>query len=152
MPPKNKPQITDDELTILEWWVNQQAPEGKKISDMQVPADVLKAMGNKNSEAKREGSSESKSKTSKKERTSEQIAQMNEVLEKYPHAISWTSREQPTMQFTAASMRKSFQDQDIANLADVAPHIELLDLNGTKISDKIANLIKETPHLKNTEN
>ena len=52
MPPKNKPQITDDELTVLEWWVNQKAPEGKKISDMQVPANVLKAMGSKSEPVK----------------------------------------------------------------------------------------------------
>jgi len=33
MPPENEPQITESELAILTWWVNQGADSGKKIED-----------------------------------------------------------------------------------------------------------------------
>lgn len=41
MPPENKPQITADELTLLEWWINAGAPEGKKLSELSAPERIL---------------------------------------------------------------------------------------------------------------
>lgn len=40
MPPEKKPQVTDDELKILKWWVEIGAPEMKKVHEVTVPAEL----------------------------------------------------------------------------------------------------------------
>lgn len=44
MPPEGKPQLTEDEISILTWWVAEDAPEFKKLSEMNQSADVSKAL------------------------------------------------------------------------------------------------------------
>lgn len=36
MPPKGKPQLTDSQVALLTWWIDQGAPFDKKVSDVQV--------------------------------------------------------------------------------------------------------------------
>lgn len=40
MPPKEKPQLTEEELTLLKWWINEGADVHKKVSELQQPAPV----------------------------------------------------------------------------------------------------------------
>lgn len=40
MPPIKKDQITAEELVLLKWWVSVGAPEEKKLSEVEVPAEV----------------------------------------------------------------------------------------------------------------
>ena len=44
MPPENKPQLTEDEITILTWWVKEDAPEFKKLSEIPQTPEVEKAL------------------------------------------------------------------------------------------------------------
>lgn len=40
MPPKGKPQITEDELTILKWWIEQGASFDKKVTQLSITNEV----------------------------------------------------------------------------------------------------------------
>ena len=44
MPPKDKPQITDDELKVLKWWVEIGAPEVEKLSEVEVSAEIMNSI------------------------------------------------------------------------------------------------------------
>ena len=44
MPPEGKPQLTEEEINILEWWVKEGAPEFKKLSEVETPDGILKAI------------------------------------------------------------------------------------------------------------
>lgn len=44
MPPKGKPQLTDDEIALLEWWIDRGASVDKKVADVEIApavADIL---------------------------------------------------------------------------------------------------------------
>ena len=40
MPPKGKPQITDQERILIEWWINSGADFTKKVNAIQQPANI----------------------------------------------------------------------------------------------------------------
>lgn len=40
MPPKGKIQITENELILMKWWIEQGAPFDKKVSQVQIPEPV----------------------------------------------------------------------------------------------------------------
>lgn len=44
MPPKKKPQLTDKEILILQWWINAGAPGDVPLSSLKVPDDVKAAI------------------------------------------------------------------------------------------------------------
>jgi len=44
MPPKDKPQITEDELKVLKWWIQIGAPETEKLSEVEATEDILQAI------------------------------------------------------------------------------------------------------------
>jgi mono/diheme cytochrome c family protein len=45
MPPKGKPQLTDKQILILEWWVKAGAPGDVPLSSVKMPDDVKAAVG-----------------------------------------------------------------------------------------------------------
>lgn len=44
MPPKEKPQLTDNEIALLHWWIASGAPFDKKVKDLEQPAAVKPAL------------------------------------------------------------------------------------------------------------
>nr|MCU0354948.1 ribonuclease inhibitor [Cytophagales bacterium] len=40
MPPKGKPQPTDQQIALLTWWINQGAPVDKKVAELKVTDDM----------------------------------------------------------------------------------------------------------------
>ena len=44
MPPEGKPQIEEDELKVLEWWIKAELPVGKSMKDAGAPDDILAAV------------------------------------------------------------------------------------------------------------
>lgn len=40
MPPKGKSQLSDEQVKLLAWWINEGAPFDKRISEVNVPAEV----------------------------------------------------------------------------------------------------------------
>jgi uncharacterized membrane protein/mono/diheme cytochrome c family protein len=44
MPPKNKPQLTDNEISLIKWWLADSADFSKKVRMMQQPAFIKPAL------------------------------------------------------------------------------------------------------------
>ena len=44
MPPKEKPQVTEEELIVLKWWVTIGAPETEKLSEVEASAEIKAAI------------------------------------------------------------------------------------------------------------
>jgi hypothetical protein len=47
MPPKGKPQLTDKQILVLEWWVKAGAPGDVPLSSLKAPDDVKAAIGSR---------------------------------------------------------------------------------------------------------
>ena len=44
MPPKGKPQLTEQEINLLHWWISSNAAFDKKVKDLPQPAKILPAL------------------------------------------------------------------------------------------------------------
>ncbi|MGJ8678532.1 MAG: c-type cytochrome domain-containing protein [Akkermansiaceae bacterium] len=44
MPPEGKPQMTDEEIKLLEWWVKTGASETATISELEAPTEITEAL------------------------------------------------------------------------------------------------------------
>jgi len=44
MPPKEKPQLTKEQIAIIHWWIDNGAPFNKKVKDITQPADIKPAL------------------------------------------------------------------------------------------------------------
>lgn len=44
MPPEGKPQLSQEEIEILEWWVKENAPESKKLSELKASQKILQTI------------------------------------------------------------------------------------------------------------
>jgi mono/diheme cytochrome c family protein/uncharacterized membrane protein len=44
MPPKEKPQLTKNQIALLHWWIDQGAPFSKKVKDLQQPEKLKPAL------------------------------------------------------------------------------------------------------------
>ena len=44
MPPEGKPQLTVEELLVIEWWITIGAPQQTKLTDLKIPNDVKSAI------------------------------------------------------------------------------------------------------------
>ncbi|WP_316819983.1 c-type cytochrome domain-containing protein [Pedobacter gandavensis] len=40
MPPKEKPQLTAEEIALLQWWINEGAKADQKVSDLKQPEEI----------------------------------------------------------------------------------------------------------------
>ena len=49
MPPQKKPQVSDKDILILDWWINAGAPGDVPLSSLKVPADVSAAIHSRQS-------------------------------------------------------------------------------------------------------
>jgi hypothetical protein len=44
MPPKEKPQLTQDQVALIHWWIDQGAPFSKKVADLTQPEKLKPAL------------------------------------------------------------------------------------------------------------
>lgn len=44
MPPKGKPQLSESQIALLTWWIDQGAPADKKVSDLKVTDQIKPAL------------------------------------------------------------------------------------------------------------
>lgn len=143
MPPKGKPQVSSDELAILEWWVNQGAPEGKHLNDLKVPSEIaalIVADSGKITPVVDKQKSLSPAE-------SPLAVSMRGYLEKFPNSILWTSKDIATLRFSASSLRTTYSDKDLHELKPFASELVELDFNGTAVTDKVVELVNSCSKL-----
>lgn len=156
MPPEGKPQLTADELAVIEWWVEIGAPRETKLANLEVPTSVKSALEvisgqslDPKTEVEKEGThSDQKSEVDvSKERASHADA-VQQLQTKYPGGLTWLSQTDATLAFTAAGMRSDFKDADLKNLQPVARLIVQLNLTGADVSDDSASVLASMTSLR----
>lgn len=138
MPPDGKPEVEAHELAVLKWWIDNGADSNKKLTDLQVPAEITAAIA-KLSPAKPAGDKESAAHPAKPE-----VAGPDQNLKtavaglskEFPGAVGFEAQDSPLVTFTAVSMRGKLDDAMFGKLGPVIPHLATLDLSATKITDK----------------
>ena len=125
MPPSGKPQLADDDVALIEWWVGAGAPRDKAVSALDPApsvADVLSArLGGQPAE-----SLPGRAASSPKPPL---------ISEKTGALIRPLAADGPWIDVNARAAGAAFGDRELAELAPVAPAIEWLDLGGTSVTD-----------------
>ncbi|MFC4994517.1 c-type cytochrome domain-containing protein [Rubritalea tangerina] len=142
MPPEGKPQVTSQELAVLEWWIDSGAKENTKLSQTQIPSKLESYFASFVTPKKtpNEATQETKQPTISPE-------VYNQFLTKYPHTLDWTQKGASTLRFSAASIRTNYHDKDLQALSPFSSQLVELDLNGTSISNTAATNILKFPNL-----
>lgn len=151
MPPKDKTQITPEELAILKWWIEMGAPENTKLSEVEVTEEINQAIATLKTpeqlKAEREIARLAKEQAEKQfqeKRTRLQTA-LESVNETFPGALRYSSQEDTDLVFNTVSYRRKFKGSDLQLLGDVAGDVIELDLASTTVSDEdILHLAKFT--------
>jgi mono/diheme cytochrome c family protein len=132
MPPRGKPQLSDDDLTLIEWWVGAGAPVVEKVATLDLPPSVQVIL-----EGRLAGAAEAPP-----DRAAT-LAASGVLSTKLGVLIRPLSPDGPWVDVNARAAGKGFGDRELAQLAPIAPAVEWLDLGGTSVTD--AGLAALTP-------
>ncbi|MBL9205017.1 MAG: hypothetical protein JNN01_08020 [Opitutaceae bacterium] len=124
MPPKGKPQPTDDEMTLLEWWIDAGAPVDGRVADHAPSASVLDLM------AARLGipaapAPDRPTMLGEAQRLEQQLGIVLRPL----------AQDGPWLAANARLRRSAFGDRELAALSSVAGALAWLDLGETSVTD-----------------
>jgi hypothetical protein len=125
MPPSGKPQLSDDDLTVLEWWVGAGAPHDKTVAALAPPPsveDILAARLGAPAEAP--------------PNRAQILAQSARLAAGLGVIARPLSPDGPWIEVNARPAGRAFGDAELAQLAPVAAAVEWLDLGGTAVTDK----------------
>jgi len=137
MPPEGKSQLTKDEISLLEWWINEGASFTKKISELKQDELIKTILA--------------KYQTSGNDLTSLDLAipDLHKIqdLRKDGYAIQQLSEGSPFVQIDLSHKQK-LTKSSIKKLRKLGDHISHLNLSFTNLDDKLVSLVKDFPHLK----
>lgn len=126
MPPAGKPQLADDDLTVLDWWVLAGAPTEKPVASLPLPAVVSEII-----ETRLAGAAASPP----PDRVAT-LATAARIADKLGIMVRALSPDGPWIEVNARPAGPAFGDRELALLAPVAPAVQWLDLGTTSVTDK----------------
>jgi mono/diheme cytochrome c family protein len=125
MPPRGKPQLSDDDLTLLEWWVSAGAPRDRRVATLDLPASVQVIL---------EGRLAGGAAEAPPDRAAT-LAAAALVAGRLGVLIRPLSPDGPWLDVNARAAGKGFGDRELAQLGPIAPAVEWLDLGDTSVTD-----------------
>ncbi|MCE6990686.1 c-type cytochrome domain-containing protein [Dyadobacter sp. CY323] len=145
MPPKGKPQLTPDQITLLSWWIDQGAPADKKVSELKTNEAVTPALASlsKGAAPGKPVKQESAIANVKVEPASEQAIAS---LRKAGLIVNTLSQDQNLIEVSAVNA-PNFDDKQMELLKPVSTQIAWLKLGDTKITDAALEQIAKFPNL-----
>jgi mono/diheme cytochrome c family protein len=148
MPPKGKTQLTNEQIALLSWWIDQGATQDKKVSDLQVTEavkPVLALLGAGATPDAQPASVEPKQSPALSLKVSEPSANAVESIKKANLLITPLAKDLNIVEVSAVNT-PAFDDGGIGLLTPLSEQIVWLKLGSTKITDAS---MKEIGKLKN---
>ncbi len=124
MPPRGKPQLADDDLTLFEWWVSAGAPRDARVATLDLPSSVQVIL-----EGRLAGAADLPPDRAATLAAAAQISTSLGVL------IRSVSPDGPWLDVNARVAGKAFDDAKLAQLAPIAGAVQWLDLGATSVTD-----------------
>lgn len=141
MPPKGKTQLTEGQIALLTWWVDQGAPFDKKVSDLKVNdaiKPVLASLGGGGSVDAGGGAVASKGPAPESPVLTMKVPAADpkviDDLKKAGLLVLPLSKEQNQLEVSAVNAR-NFSDAQAALLPKISDQLVWLKLSDTKITD-----------------
>jgi len=137
MPPKGKPQLTDNELSIVEWWIDVGAPKDRKLAEADLPPKILEALAPRYPTLR----------PPVPDRPTSLVA-ANALEKKLNVPIRPLAMDSPWFSANARLAGSQFGDAQLATLAPVALALQSLDLGETAVTDAGLQAVAAMKNLK----
>jgi hypothetical protein len=156
MPPDEKPGLTEEQLAVIKWWINEGASNELKLSEANAPADVAAVLEKQAPKKKSTAAAAAKDKAAAApaapapvsgDRTALKQA-IDEVQKSFPGAVQFESLDSTGIIFTAVSMRGKFSDDDTVKLGPVIEGLVSADFSASLITDKSLALLSPATGLR----
>ena len=149
MPPKGKPQPSPEQIALLKWWVDAGAPADKTVAELNPPADVMKTITSTLGAPADGGAGAGQVAAATAPTTNTVVAgaanvepapldslaaDVARLTKELGIVIEPVAMEQPWLAINA-SIAKSFNDEQLAQLKPLARNIQVLNLAGTDVTD-----------------
>lgn len=139
MPPEGKKDLSEHELVLLKWWIDQGAPKDARLADMAATDEVKTALVKRVPEA-----------------PAKPVAKLSDALKadierlrrEFPAALNYEYQGAGTLVFTALGMRGKFGDEQLARLRPALPAMVSLDMSHTAVTDDGVMLLSSATNLK----
>jgi len=125
MPPKGKPQLTDDEFAILEWWIDSGASRDATVATLRPPPDLAELINDRLGVPRPVPPNREYV-----------LASARELEHSLSISIRPLTAELPLLGVTARWRGAEFTDEMLAQLEPIAPAIWTLDLGETAVTDE----------------
>lgn len=125
MPPSGKPQPTDEEMSILEWWASSGAAPDTAVASLDLPPLVDEALRTRYGVAARPATPD----------RAATLAAVAAISARTGILVRALSPDAPWLDVSAESLGKAFGDSELSALAPIADAIVSLDLGGTAVSN-----------------
>jgi hypothetical protein len=124
MPPRGKPQLSDDDLTLVEWWVGAGAPREQRVATLDLPSSVQVIL-----EGRLAGAAEAPPDRAATLAAAQRLSSSLGLI------IRPLSPDGPWVDVNARLLGKAFGDRELALLAPIAPAVMWLDIGNTSVTD-----------------
>jgi len=148
MPPEGKPQPTDGQVAILEWWIQSGAMASGLVGELEVPENVKAAMvAQLDSDAEEEAVEEVPEITVPM-LTWEEIAPEIATLEEEPNIdILRVALNSPAVRVKGPFGDEKFNDEALGKLDPIANNIIELEIGFSDVTDKGLAAVASMPNL-----
>lgn len=150
MPPKGKPQLTENQIALLSWWINQGAPFDKKVADLKVPDDVKPALASLGAGSATGGGQVASGPAPESPVLTMKLPTADpkaiEELKKAGLLILPLSKEQNQLEVSAVNAR-TFSDAQAVALPKLSQQIVWLKLGDTEVSDATLAQVSQLKNL-----
>ncbi len=145
MPPDETPGLTEEQLAVIKWWINEGASNELKVSEAKAPAEIAAVLEKQAPKAQTKPAAAAKEAAAAPAATSgDRVAlkkAIDEVQKSFPGAVQFESQDSNGIIFTAVSMRGKFQDDDTVKLGPVISGLVSADFSASLITDKSLALL-----------
>jgi uncharacterized membrane protein len=142
MPPKEKAQLTDEELVIFQWWINTGASFDKSVAALAPDEKVIKALAS----FKEENQAQVKTTIKKREPIKPIDKQIQERLEKMGWVVSPIALDDHHIRLTGYNIDTLLNDA-LALASQISDHIIELKLSFSAIKDNDLNNLSKFKQL-----
>ena len=136
MPPRGKEQLSDEEVEILEWWVQSEAPFDKKIAELAPDQEIRTVL---------EAYTKPKE-VSPLPRISPARESVVAKLRAANFPVLQVAEESPYLEVRIPG-RDSLTKNDLKQLNDIRKQLVALDLSRSNLTDDMLSVVKGFPHL-----
>lgn len=141
MPPDGKPQPSQDEIALLQWWVDAGAPGDKLVTDLKPPAGIKRII------QAQLGIQAPVAKATPPKAMADASPIASNLVQKLNVSLGTISAKESWFQCNASILGTNFGDTELAQLAPLGSNLRWLDLAGTTVTDAGLSNLAVMPNL-----